>query len=254
MSDLSDTIKGFYSDFILRDLLSFVTPGAIVIGTMILALSNIDFNSRYGLQYFVLIINHIPIVFWILMFGIFYIVGVGLQVIGQTCSSFMMRKIGFLDLIFPPKEYLNKSRNIFGCPKETDNEKQNSLTKNMKKFFCFEDECRNAKYYSLMRLPFLSCSNNVEKKTHERFIVLMQTCGNCAIAFFFSGIVILIFHTRFGPFFFPVLGILFCFPLPIFFYFGFQDHRQKLLDWECEVVKKNHRKYHCFSNRSKNME
>jgi hypothetical protein len=247
MSDLSDTIKGFYSDFILRDLLSFVMPGAIVVGILILALSNIDFNSSYGLQYIVLVINHIPIVFWILMFGVFYVVGLGLQVIGQTISSFTMRKFGFLDLIFPPREYINKFQNIFGCPKNTDIEKQNSFSNNMREMFCFNDESRNAKYYSMMRLPFLSRSNSVERKTHERFIVVMQTCGNCAIAFFLSGIVILISPTKFGSFYFPL--ILFCTPLFVFFYFGFQDHRQKLLDWECEVVKKHHRKYYYFSNR-----
>ena len=83
MSDLSDTIKGFYSDFILRDLLSFVTPGAIVVGASIIALSDLVMGSKFGLLDFLLIFNHIPIFIWVLLFGLFYIIGLGLQYIRE---------------------------------------------------------------------------------------------------------------------------------------------------------------------------
>jgi hypothetical protein len=79
MSDLSDTIKGFYSDFILRDLLSFVIPGAIVIGTLALAFLKIDVSTIWGQIYIVRILSQISIISWILLFGLFYMSGLGIQ-------------------------------------------------------------------------------------------------------------------------------------------------------------------------------
>ena len=228
MSELSDTIKGFYSEFILSDLLSFVTPGAIVIGTLAFSLTNVDINTAHGQVYIVNILSHIPIVIWILLFGVFYIVGLGLQILSQ--------EIIYLDFMFPPEDYINKFRDISGSSKKTDCNKTDHPDNNPGKKITFglDNKSRNAKYYHCMRLPFLSHSSDPEKKTHERFIVLMQASGNCATAFFFSGVILLIIPTRYGQYFVPWKTI--CFILSVILFFGFIDHRQKLLDWEFEVV------------------
>jgi hypothetical protein len=54
------------------------------------------------------------------------------------------------------------------------------------------------RYYHAFRHPFIDATRdqieksfNVERKTHERFIVMMQASGNCSLAFFISVILIL---------------------------------------------------------------
>jgi len=240
MSDLSDTIKGFYSDFILRDLLSFVMPGAIVFGALFFALFELENGSRFGNLGFLFGVPHISIVFWILLFGLFYIIGLGLQVESQGISLYTMEKFNHIDFMFPPKEYVNKFRDISGCVKKTNCNKLNVPDKNNERKieFCFDEEFRNAKYYHSMRLPFLSHSNDVEKKTHERFIVLMQASGNSSIAFLFSAIVVILITFFMQKEFNQVIitWILICIFSSLILHCSFKDHRQKLLDWEYEVV------------------
>jgi hypothetical protein len=242
MSDLSDTIKGFYSEFILRDLLSFVTPGAIVVGTFFFALSELENGSRFGISYFLFRVNHISIVFWILLFGFFYIIGLGLQNVSQRISLHTMDRFGCIDLIFPPKEYVNKFRHNSGCAKEANCDKLNVLDKNngRKIEFGFDEKFRNAKYYNCMRLPFLSHSNDVERKAHERFIVLMQSTGNCAVAFFLSSLMSVVFWILFimnRSFNYPLIfWMIFCLFFSVCLYSGFNVLRQRVFDWEYEVV------------------
>jgi hypothetical protein len=240
MSDLSDTIKGFYSDFILRDLLSFVTPGAIVFLTFIFAVLKIDISTIWGQTYIVHILSQISIIIWILLFGLFYIVGLGLQIVNQRISLYTMEKINLIDLIFPPKEYVNKFRDTSGCAKKANCDELNVPDKNNEKKieFGFDEELRNAKYYYCMRLPFLSHSNAVEKKTHERFIVLMQSSGNCAVAFFLSLLMSFSFWVIMDrsinyPLFF---WMFFCLFFSVVLYFGFGVLRQRVFNWEYEVV------------------
>ena len=95
MTDLSDTIKGFYSDFILRDLLSFVVPGAIVIGTLVLVFIKNDVNTIWGQIYILRILSQISIISWILLFGLFYLSGLGIQYAGHRISLYTMRKNRF---------------------------------------------------------------------------------------------------------------------------------------------------------------
>jgi len=243
MSDLSDTIKGFYSDFILRDLLSFVTPGAIVVGSLFFSLFELGDGSRFGNPDFLFNVNHISFVFWIFLFGLFYIVGLGLQIVSQEISLYTMKKFNQIDFIFPPKEYVNKFRDNSGCVKEANSDKLNvpDINSEKKIEFGFDEEFRNAKYYHSMRLPFLSHSNDVEKKTHERFIVLMQSSGNCAVAFavaFFLSLLLSLFWFIVGRSFnFPLIyWMFFCLFLSVFLYLGFKVLRQRVFDWEYEVV------------------
>jgi hypothetical protein len=233
MSDLSDTIKGFYSDFILRDLLSFVMPGAILTASLVLTLVNLDINTIPGLFYVVKIIGVVSIVIWVLLFGLFYIIGYGLQ-----CFSYLisLKTNGKIDFLFPPIKYENKFRNQSKISTADDRDRKDKSGSYSEKFG-LDEKCRNAKYYHYMRLPFLSHSNEAEKKIHERFIVLMQTSGNLSIAFLFSAIMILIkifsqkeFNTT------MISWIMICTFLSWILYFGFKDHRQKLLDWEFEVI------------------
>jgi|WetSurMetagenome_2_1015567.scaffolds.fasta_scaffold05260_9 hypothetical protein len=169
MSDLSDTIKGFYSDFILRDLLSFVTPGAIVGGAFMIALSYVGSGSKFGLQNFLFMINHIPIFIWILLFGLFYIIGFGLQNIREL----------FPWLKFPSIEYRNSYRDNEMKIKIENNDSVpvDEMMQLIRTFGC-KELFRNSKYYAEFRLPFIrktpytkEQSFEAERKTEERYIV-----------------------------------------------------------------------------------
>ncbi len=180
MSDLSDTIKGFYSEFILRDLLSFVTPGAIVVGAFIFLLSgffSVTIPQQHNDLMPVIIsgeliwtVFQMPIFAWILLFGFFYVVGFSIQCLGEKTRL----------LQFPPENYENHYR------------KQYSIN------FGLNEKFRNSKYYETTRLPFLRHTRNtdnknfdLERKTEERFVVLLQASGNSALALFIACILIL---------------------------------------------------------------
>jgi hypothetical protein len=234
MSDLSDTIKGFYSDFILRDLLSFVTPGAIVTGAFIFMMSGF-FSTFIPIQYSDLIplivsggilwrIFQMPIYVWILLFGLFYIIGIGVQHLGERTTLTQ----------FPPKRYENKnSEYSFGIGDK--------------------DKITDSQYYEKFRLPFIQKTKDTdykkfetERKYHERFIVLMQTSGNSGIAFFVAAILIFVgfIIDQFSQQFFLLLvgGLLI---ISVILILSFQTHRKRLLDWEVEVIT-----HHILSNRS----
>lgn len=149
MSDISDTIKGFYSDFILRDLLSFVTPGAIVVFSLVFAL----WESWEKIIYTLCLI---PWPVWILIFGFFYLTGLTLQIIGESICCFK----------FPPKKYQNIYRDINKKINEDDNgnsipvDKEKQYTKD----FDFKEEFQNSKYYAEFRLPFIKKQKIIRQK------------------------------------------------------------------------------------------
>jgi len=71
MGDFGNAIKYLYSQFILRDVLSFITPGAIIVFTMLFLFYREIFDySFHWLLY-------IP------LFGVFYMVGFAVQCFGE---------------------------------------------------------------------------------------------------------------------------------------------------------------------------
>lgn len=74
MSEISDGIQYLYSNFIMRDLLSFVTPGAIVVGSLLL----LHWEPSLILDF----LKSIPFVLYIPIFGILYMVGFAVQCLG----------------------------------------------------------------------------------------------------------------------------------------------------------------------------
>jgi hypothetical protein len=78
MSDISDTIKNLYREFILRDLLSFITPGAIVVGTIVFLQWDISQILEFfkAISWFV----YIPI------FGASFMVGFAIQCLGEIAG------------------------------------------------------------------------------------------------------------------------------------------------------------------------
>ena len=74
MSDIGEAIKYLYEKFILRDLLSFVTPGAIVIGSILF----LRWDFCQILEYS----KSIPFVLLIPILGILFVVGFAIQCFG----------------------------------------------------------------------------------------------------------------------------------------------------------------------------
>jgi len=74
MSEIGDGIQYLYSKFIMRDLLSFVTPGAIIVGTLFL----IHWDFSWKFDFF----KDIPFILYIPSFGVLYIVGFAVQCLG----------------------------------------------------------------------------------------------------------------------------------------------------------------------------
>ena len=94
-----------YSKFIMRDLLSFVTPGAIIVGTLFL----IHWDLSWKFEFF----KSIPFMLYIPCYGFLYIVGFAVLSLGHV--------LGIIQ--FGPKtdeEYYTRLANIF---KKIDNEK-----------------------------------------------------------------------------------------------------------------------------------
>ena len=80
MSEISEGIQSFYQKFVLRDVLSFVTPGAIVVITFYYCL---DF--QLDLKF----VKNIIWMFSLILFGFFYIIGFVCQSISWViCMSY----------------------------------------------------------------------------------------------------------------------------------------------------------------------
>lgn len=75
MSDIGDAIQSLYNKFIMRDVLSFVIPGAVVVGSL-LDLSQMSHILKLFHS------NSIPFILYFPIFGIFYMVGFAVQCLG----------------------------------------------------------------------------------------------------------------------------------------------------------------------------
>ncbi len=76
MSGIGDAIRYLYGTFILRDLLSFVTPGAIIVGSALLL--KFDPSQDQILNF----AKSIPLIVYLPIFGICYVVGFAIQCFG----------------------------------------------------------------------------------------------------------------------------------------------------------------------------
>lgn len=169
MGGFGDAIKGLYEKFILRDLLSFIIPGAIV-GLSVFSLylsgsftQRLETLFKYSTAFHWLL--YIPIL------GGFYLVGFAVQCLGESTGI-----ISFS----PPEEYpfCWKQRlnicNIFG---KWDKDR-NNLWWN--------------KYY--IELKELYQVHENLKQERERLIVLKQFCANSALSIFIATTLIIIYH------------------------------------------------------------
>lgn len=83
MSEAGETIKNLYQKFVMRDLLSFITPGAVFVVSAL---------YWYGWSLFKIIhiSKEIPFVLYLPIFGVFYAIGFSFQFLG-TCNCEIMK-------------------------------------------------------------------------------------------------------------------------------------------------------------------
>jgi hypothetical protein len=150
MTDWENVVSRLYSDFILRDLLSFVAPGAILLGSFLYLFLPIS-----GLYQ---VFNQLNPFLFILFFGICYVIGIGLLIFGDADDQ-------------------NKSKTS----------KWYSIPKNKFPTYYTDTPCDQQKKVKCL---FVGLTNPHTKdnflKIRERYVIFMQTCGNCHTALYLS--------------------------------------------------------------------
>jgi uncharacterized membrane protein YdfJ with MMPL/SSD domain len=159
---MGDAIKYLYSQFILRDVLSFITPGAIVV-----------FAATYVFYPKLL---HSPI-HWLLfipLFGVCYIVGFALQCFGEL--------FGFIRFTPYGERSWGKRVGIFSCSFTHDYDKTDKSN-----IWWWEEQKELTEFFEA------TAGNEGAQQGHERLVVLKQMCGNGFIAIFIAGIFALVY-------------------------------------------------------------
>jgi hypothetical protein len=163
MGGLTDAIKYLYEKFILRDILSFIMPGAMVVfSASILFLPWTGLQAQFSnlLQF----TSSIPWLLYIPLFGLFYMVGFSLQCFGEI--------IGLVRIHRSAKGSCHQRRKIF-C--DWDRESNIWWRKTYEEVVSFykatqkKDE-QGKDQYEWARLQ------------HERLVVLKQMCANGFLA------------------------------------------------------------------------
>lgn len=192
MVTITDVLDSLYSNFVLRDFLSLVTPGAIILGTIL--------YCQLGFAGAVAVIEKIPFFVFFPLFGICYVVGIGTWTFGEIVS----------------KKILNANFTIYDYDKK---ENERKYYQNLKRIY--ENKS------GLTNLPVIL-------KTRERFILLMQTCGNFFIALCISLVILLLYYifgstVHSGLFFLIAISI---FLLSVISYYGYIVHKEYLKLWD----------------------
>jgi hypothetical protein len=159
---MGDAIKYLYSQFILRDVLSFITPGAIVTITALLLF--LPAHEIIRLSHSIHWLLYIPI------FGVFYIVGFAVQCLGEL--------FGFIRFTPYGERSCKKRFGIFSC----------KYVKNKESIIWWREEQEE-----LTKFFEATAENEGAKQGQERLVVLKQMCGNGFIAIFIAGIFVLVY-------------------------------------------------------------
>jgi hypothetical protein len=212
MSEFDTVVSGFYSNFVLRDLLSFVTPGAILLGSILFLILPLNYLIRF--------FNNLNLILYIFLFGLCYIIGFSLMMMGEFLG-----------------QYLN-GRYLTYYKESSESQQKRTL-----------------EFYE--NLTNQNIKDRVSK-IRERYVIFMQSCGNCCMALSFSIILFTIklifiyniftnytFLFHLSPWYFfhlkneiilaIVLTICMIFLLGVLDY-GYRIHKGRLKCWDDLVV------------------
>lgn len=205
MNGIESIASRFYSDFILRDLLSFVTPGAIVLGSVLYLFLPLGFLLR--------IFNELNPLLYIPLLGLCYIIGIGLLMLGEEIDStyeccFKKISIGWFSTFHAPTAI-----------------EQQKVVKS------FHEKLTNH-------------TRDQFSKIRERYVILMQACGTCCLAILISAVILLIkfqliypLHSRLFHWIIPIsILIIGMFFIAILLGNGYCVHKKRLKDWDNLII------------------
>ena len=154
MKELNDLFQNLYRNFILRDLLSFIIPGAIIV---------IPLFSPYVEPYIKPYLGHNNSLSFpegaalaTLLFGLFYIVGFTVQCLGAEVLKILL--------------FYNEG-----------------------KFSPAANQTTFEVYYT-NTIKIGESNYDAIKSRFERFVALKQMCGNCSLALLISGVYLQIYY------------------------------------------------------------
>jgi len=181
MGDFGSAIKSLYQDFILRDVLSFVMPGAIVVLTaFLLFLPETCFNQRLDTLF-----SYSQDMHWLLyipIFGLFYMVGFAIQCLGEM--------FGFVR--FSPLDEKSWGKRwsmfTFGWDKNCKEPcKSNTGESNI---WWRESERFWAKFFKAVKEP--TKDNEGKRQGRERLVIMKQMCANGFLATIIAALLVAI--------------------------------------------------------------
>ena len=218
MQGFGYAIKYLYEKFILRDVLSFVTPGALVVlAASLLFLSGslpqqLETLLRYSRETHWLL--------YILLFGAFYLVGFAVQCLGEIT--------GLIQFTPYAEKSWHKRRSMFCCSwdKNYDKPQESNIWwwkehEELKKFW--EATREETKY------------NENAQQGRERLVVLKQMCANGFLAIIIAAILLAISYIPLLWVKLVLLIILVVLPLVASLFWGHRVHvlrqytREKLI-------------------------
>ncbi len=167
MTDFGNAIKYLYREFILRDILSFVTPGAIIIVTASVLLIP-EPTLKDSLER---LFGYSRSMYWLLyipLFGLFFMVGFAVQCFGEI-----------FDIIrFTPNDQgcWRQRFNIFWC----------KWAKDSNNIWWGQAHERFATLHEAIK------DDETAWHGRERLVVLKQMCGNGFLAILIAGLLILV--------------------------------------------------------------
>ena len=179
MADFGNAIKYLYEKFLLRDLLSFITPGAIVVLTaFVLFIQEPSLVQRLDTLF-----EYSRDMYWLLyipLFGLFFLVGFAIQCFGEI--------VGLIRIHVDAKGCCRQRFKIFLCKKWDD--KSNIWWKK-----AHEDA-----------VDFAEATYRKEKdegewarNQHERLVVLKQMCANGFLAGVIAGVFLAVNYCPWPP-------------------------------------------------------
>jgi len=163
MAGFGDAIKYLYEKFILRDVLSFVTPGALIVATALF----VFYREIFCL--------YIPWPFYIPLFGLFFMVGFAVQCLGEI--------LGLIRIDLTAKGCCHQRFKIFGCKWAED-----------KSIIWWKEA-----HIDVVNLAEATQDKEWAQQQNERLVVLKQMCANGFLAIVIAGVLLAISHCQSMP-------------------------------------------------------
>jgi len=177
MGDIGSAIKYLYSQFILRDVLSFVTPGAIVVLAALLLLVP-EPSLIYSIKKLIYYSREMHWLLYIPLFGLFYVVGFAVQCFGEM--------FGVITYTPYAKKSCGKRFSMLWCNWKKDWENAHKPW-NKSNFWWWEEAEETSEFFEAMS------GNEKVLQGHERLVVLKQMCANNFVAIIVAIIIAVFF-------------------------------------------------------------